>query len=300
MPIPDKEVLRWAAGKLGGGEVTVVRGLREGGSPWLLQAGDPQAGERLAVLRTGEAGRESWFATEAAAISVAITAGIAAPAVLGYDDGSATGIPQLLLERLPGSSRIPRERDEGRLRALGAAAARIHAVDQAPSASLPPRDRSITEVDFDQIRREQGASRLLLEAEEIVASTRPDGERIAFVHGDLWHGNTMWDDGEMAGIIDWDMAGTGPAGVDLGSLRCDAALCYGPEAADDVLAGWEEAAGHPAANVGYWDAVAALCSPPDMGWFVAAIGDQGRPDLDRALLIDRRDAFLRQGLSQLS
>lgn len=133
-----------------------------------------------------------------------------------------------------------------------------------------------------------------------MAATRPEDDRLGLVHGDLWHGNTMWDSGALSGLIDWDMAGVGPAGVDLGSLRCDAALCFGIEAADHVLAGWEEEADRSAENVAYWDAVAALASPPDMGWFVKAISDQGRPDLnDRPLMTARRDAFLQQALSRL-
>jgi len=49
----------------------------------------------------------------------------------------------------------------------------------------------------------------------------------------------------------------------------------------------------------YWDVVAALATPPDMGWFPAAINAQGRLDLDRAALLQRRDTFLRQALDCL-
>ena len=65
-------------------------------------------------------------------------------------------------------------------------------------------------------------------------------------------------------MLDWDCAGVGPAGIDLGSLRCDAAWCHGAEAAEQILRGWEAEAGRPASDVPYWDAVAALASPPDM------------------------------------
>jgi len=91
----------------------------------------------------------------------------------------------------------------------------------------------------------------------------------------------------------------GPAGVDLGSLRCDAALYHGLACADDVRRGWEEAAGRAAADVAYWDVVAALSTPPDMGWFVGAIAGQGRPDLTREILVERRDAFLADALRRL-
>jgi hypothetical protein len=59
-------------------------------------------------------------------------------------------------------------------------------------------------------------------------------------------------------------------------------------------------AGTPAIVVPYWDAVAALASPPDMGWFPTSMAAQGRPDLTRELMLERRDAFLGAALSQLA
>ena len=287
---PDRPALDWVAGLLGCTDVTAVRGLREGGTPWLLRAG-----QRNVVLRTGRPHERVQFRTEAAALEVAAKAGIAAPPLLGYN-----GDVLMLLDGLPGTSRIPLEPDERRLRAYGAAAARIHAVPLEPSEALPTRDRPLADLDFAQLRREHGASRLLLDAEEVVAASRPAGEPVAFTHGDLWQGNTLWDGGTLSAVLDWDAAGVGSAGVDLGSVRGDVAVCFGVEAIDLVLAGWEEQAGHPAANVGYWDAVAALATPPDMGLVAATIADQGRPDLnDGPLLNARRDAFLQQALDRL-
>jgi aminoglycoside phosphotransferase (APT) family kinase protein len=292
---PGSAALEWAAGILDCAEVTTVRGMREGGTPWLIQAGEHQA-----VLRAGDlrhlAQLRTQFVTEAAALEVAAKAGLPVPALLGHDDDALL----MLLEWLPGASHIPAEPGEDRLRAIGAAAARIHAVDFEPSEVLPLRERPIADVDFARIRREHGASTLLIDAERIVADSRPPAERVAFTHGDLWHGNTLWDGGELSALLDWDAAGAGAAGVDLGSLRCDAAICYDLKAADLILAGWEAGAGRRPENLAYWDAVAALASPPDMGWVAGAIADQGRPDLDDGpLLTARRDAFLRQALSRL-
>jgi hypothetical protein len=55
----------------------------------------------------------------------------------------------------------------------------------------------------------------------------------------------------------------------------------------------------PATDVPYWDAVAALASPPDMGWFPVSMALQGRPDLTREVMLERRDAFLGAALSRL-
>jgi hypothetical protein len=65
------------------------------------------------------------------------------------------------------------------------------------------------------------------------------------------------------------------------------------------LAGWEHSAGRPADDVAYWDVVAALSTPPDMGWFVQTIVSQGRPDLTKDVLVDRRDEYLRSALDEL-
>jgi aminoglycoside phosphotransferase (APT) family kinase protein len=46
----------------------------------------------------------------------------------------------------------------------------------------------------------------------------PDGE-LVFVHGDLWQGNTVWIGDSCSGMIDWDAAGAGSPGIDLGTLR---------------------------------------------------------------------------------
>jgi aminoglycoside phosphotransferase (APT) family kinase protein len=292
----DEEVFDWASAVLGA-EVTLLRGLRHGGAPWLLRAGC-----REVVLRVARAEQAAETATEVAAMAYAARvarAGVPVADLLGYDLAERTGYGLVLTSRVPGTSVIPPEPDPERLRALGAAAARISSVEVSPAPTLPVRSRPIEAEDFAGLRREQGASGLLRAAEAAVAATRPDDGRLGLVHGDLWHGNTLWDGGTLTAVLDWDCAGVGPAGIDLGSLRCDAAWCHGVEAAEHIRRGWEAEAGRPASNVAYWDVVAALASPPDMGWFPVSMALQGRPDLTREVMLERRDVFLDDALSRL-
>jgi len=294
---PDPEVVAWASAVLGT-EVTVLRGLRHGSSPWLLRAGG-----REMVLRVGRAELVAETATEVAAMSYAASvAGAAVPVaeLLGYDLAVRTGYGLVLTARVPGTSVIPPEPDPVRLRALGAVAARICSVELTPAPALPFRSRPIEAEDFAGMRRDQGASDLLRAAEAAVAGARPAADRFGLVHGDLWHGNTLWGAGGLTAVLDWDCAGVGPAGIDLGSLRCDAAWCHGVEAAGHILRGWEAGAGRPASDVPYWDVVAALACPPDMGWFPVSMAAQGRPDLTREVMLERRDAFLDAALGRLA
>ena len=119
------------------------------------------------------------------------------------------------------------------------------------------------------------------------------------MHGDLWHGNTLWSGDRCTGIVDWDCAGAGSPGIDLSGVRFDAALMFGLAAAEPVLEGWQLATGQRADHVAYWDVVAASCTLADMGHTVPVMHDQGRPDLNAGILGQRRDAFLSAALTRL-
>ena len=204
----DAEALDWASAVLDI-EVTVLRGMRHGGSPWLLRAGD-----REVVLRVARAEQAAETATEVAAMTHAARVGGAifpVAELLGYDLAERTGYGLVLTACMPGTSVIPPEPDPERLQALGAAAARISSIELTPAPALPVRSRPIEAEDFAGMRREQGASDLLRAAEAAVAATRPDDGRLGLVHGDLWYGNTLWDDGRLTAVLDWDCAGVGPA-----------------------------------------------------------------------------------------
>ncbi|MDQ1465709.1 MAG: hypothetical protein QOH10_124 [Actinomycetota bacterium] len=268
-----------------------VRGLRAGGSPWLLKTSTQSA-----VMRVGTADDIALLRIEQAGLEVAARTGVPVPRVVATE---FSGDPAaLLMEMMPGSSAIPSQRPPLRLRALGAAAALLHAVLVPAAVRLPRRDRPIGPVDFDRLRAEAPAQELLQRAEEARDSYRPRSD-VGFVHDDLWQGNALWVGDRLTGLIDWECAGVGPAGVDLGALRLDAAMCFDVDAADDVLAGWEAEAGRRADDVAYWDVVAALSTPPDVGWFAGTISAQGRPDLTRELLEQRRNRLLSSALDEL-
>ena len=294
MPSLEPALLQWAVrGAAPGADVTEVRGLRDGGSPWLVRL-SRDGMERSVVLRVGT--DPAPLRTEVAALQLAAEHHLPAPRLLAAElDGA---VPVVLVEQVPGSSAIPPDRPSARLRTLGRTAATLHAIRLEPGPALPRRDRPIGSVDFAALRRQHPPNSLFTEAEQRMADPPPPIPGV-FVHGDLRQGNALWTGGTLNGLIDWDCAGSGHPGIDLGSLRCDAAICFGPDAAPDIQQGWEEVAARPATDVPYWDVVAALSTPPDMGWFPSAIAGQGRPDLTQAVLLRRRDEFLNAALTRL-
>jgi aminoglycoside phosphotransferase (APT) family kinase protein len=296
---PSDSLLRWA-GAVTGGDVRLVRGLRRGGSPWLVRV--EGAASYDAVLRVGTTDNPNGIATEAAALRIVRRHGVRAPRLIAVDaEGTGPGVRALLETAVPGSSRIPSTPVPDRLRAAGAAISVLHGIEHRPTDDLPLRVRPIAASDFTAARRAGGTATtpLLDAAADLIAQSPVPAAGPVLVHGDMWHGNLLWREDHVVAILDWDMAGVGPHGVDLGSLRCDAALLYGIEAADLVLDGWLGTGRRPPAALPYWDAVAALNTPTDMAEFIPAIHDQGRDDLDAAVVNERRDVFIRSALDAL-
>jgi aminoglycoside phosphotransferase (APT) family kinase protein len=333
--VPD-EILRWAAGVDGpGAQVTHVAQLRTHSGPWLVSI-ERDGAVTEAILKSGPAvDWRSEYACEAAGLAFASQRGIHVPRLLG---GRLDGDPvALLIERLPGTTDIPAAPDAQRAGALGEAAASIHRIPLRPSDRLPLRERHTSWTDFSTWRRwarryrettpsrrdpvlgdfvtqhpgwttaaartefESIASTPLLDAaDERVHRARPSHRPTVFVHGDLWQGNVLFDDGRCSGVIDWEVAGAGHPGVDLGCLRWDGALLYGDVAfRDEILAAWEEAIGQRLPDIAYWDAVAALNVPSDLAGLEASYREHGRGDVDGPTLDSRRDAFLEDALSRM-
>jgi aminoglycoside phosphotransferase (APT) family kinase protein len=290
-------VLRWAASQVGAGARPVaVKGLRAGAGPWRLRI--DRGGTVLeAVLRVGDTHSRQLLATEAAALTFAEAHQLAAPRLLAVDlDGAAAGRPALLMTVLAGTSTIPAVASVTRLQALGAAAATLHRVATGPGPDLPLRTRPLADVDFAAMRRATGSSPLLEAAAEHLNQLPMPQAGTVLVHGDLWQGNTLWTGDRCVGILDWDAAGVGHPGIDLGTLRLDAAVVFGLPAAAEVLEGWQQATGQTADAMAYWDLVAALTTPTDMATWLPVVHDHGRVDLDAATLNRRRDAFLHAAL----
>jgi aminoglycoside phosphotransferase (APT) family kinase protein len=263
------------------------------------------------------------FATEAAALTFAEQHKLAAQRLLAVNLEGIDGVLAILSTVLPGRSKVP---DIRSLRALGAAAATLHAVPLSPRPDLPLRTRPRQGEDYvrqrcwaaryDEASEAQKAAILeevlverpgwpadrarqwlmgcrttpLIQAaeERLRQVPLPEGETV-FVHGDLCGDNTVWTQDAFVGIIDWEGAGAGHYGVDLGNLRFEETLHFGLSAAAEVLEGWQQATGQEATRIAYWDLVAALNTPADLVRWA--------PGLPGAT--ERRDAFLRAALDRL-
>jgi Ser/Thr protein kinase RdoA (MazF antagonist) len=134
---------------------------------------------------------------------------------------------------------------------------------------------------------------------QVVDECQPSAVPDALVHGDCWQGNSLWAGDEFRGFIDGDAAGSGSPGIDLGTIRLDAAFFFGTAAMEDVVTGWAETSGRPVVDVAYWDLVAALTSPIDLVEWLPNLQRLGRPDLDAATMAARREESVRRAIAAI-
>jgi aminoglycoside phosphotransferase (APT) family kinase protein len=299
---PPERTLDWVLGVIGAGaRIVETRTLHGDEPPWQLRI-EHSSGTTHAVLRipTPPGINASMVATGAAALELAERHGLLAPRLIDADlQGDVAGVSATLETLVPGTTAWPATSSVERLRAAGAALARVHTVVMAPREHLPFRPRPIAVDHFAHARRKgwMPTTPLLQAADDVIrAHGLPLGETV-FVHGDVWPGNLLWAGDEVAALVDWKTAGVGAPGVDVSELRKQVAIIFGPEAPDLVLEGWERATGTKAQDVSYWDAVAALNTRTELddgyrsgGW---------APLLDTAGATDRRDEFLRVALTNL-
>jgi aminoglycoside phosphotransferase (APT) family kinase protein len=79
------------------------------------------------------------------------------------------------------------------------------------------------------------------------------------LHGDYWPGNTLWRDGALVAVIDWEDAATGDPVADIGNARMELCIAYGAAAAREFVRQYR--ALRPAVDLStlpHWDLYAAL------------------------------------------
>ncbi len=298
---PSAESLVWAARTVApGAVVTGARPIGGATGPWLLDIrGAPVASVVLRVGELGDANSRRRFGVESAALRVAERHGIGAPTVIGVDlDGEGSSQMKILSSFLPGTSTVPVVATRDRLMGLGRAVGVLSRVSAIDDGELPVRVRPLSDIDF-AATRDAGDSTPLLEAgQRYVRSVSIPTTGYVVVHGDCWQGNMLCRNDEVVGFVDWDAAGVGPPGVDLGSLRCDVAMYFGLAATEPVYEGWQAVTGEPFELLAYWDVVAALSTPTDLSEWMPVIEGHGGPAVAATTLTDRRDEFLEAALDR--
>ena len=228
-------------------------------------------------------------AREVVALDALLGAGIPAPTLIAALDDGSTAAAGVLMSELRGRPLFDLP-DPGAIRDVLTA---IHAIDPAPLARFRYRgyheDARLDRPSWWQDRSawERAVTR--------TSTARPSGPD-TFIHRDFHPGNLLWSSGRFQGVVDWVNACVGPAAVDAAHCRVNLALLFGPERADETIAG------DPA-----WDIELALgildwedrANDHWPGAVPSALAALGAPSVDVTTARWRLEAFVGRALAEL-
>lgn len=233
--------------------------------------------QRIVVRRYGEADlhRNADLAAEFRLLQILQAAGLAAPAPYYLDRWCEFfPTPSIVLEYVEGQPEFAPANLKNYLEQFATHLARIHQVrhtlavhpnsleHQAPTvdlAFLPPqadryaaalRSRPAT---MDESLQE-GRIRALLESVWPVPLQNP----AVLLHGDYWPGNTLWRDGRLVAVIDWEDAEVGDPLADLGNSRMEILWAFGSDAMEEFTQIYRSLSELDFTALPYWDLWAAL------------------------------------------
>ena len=230
--------------------------------------------EKLIVRRHGEVDlsqNPNVAADEFELLRILQAEGLLVPAPHYVDRaGEIFGTPCLVIDFIEGSTESTPASVESVAAQLAAQLARIHTID------LVKWDLS-----FLPLQAERCASRLATQRAELdtfldeariretLNSARPltQRNRSVLLHGDFWPGNTLWLNGQLTGVIDWEDAGTGDPLSDLGNSRLEMLLTLGIDAMDRFTERYLSMMPIDITDLPYWELCAALRPIAGMpGW----------------------------------
>jgi aminoglycoside phosphotransferase (APT) family kinase protein len=215
---------------------------------------------------------------------------------LADESGTIMAGPWLLAEHADGSPLTSPPAPAGFTRKLAAVLARVHhtAIARDDVTGLPEM-RDVAASRLGRIRASLDHALSEPAIRSALAANGPPIERnpAVLLHGDYWPGNTLWLDGDLVAVIDWENAARGDPLADVGNARLELAMLFGAAAQNDFTTQYRTLMpGLDFSALPYWDLYAALRP-------TGAMADWGLPPaaLERAQHAHREftAAALRQG-----
>ena len=254
---------------------------------------------RMVVRRHGDTDLE-WnpevAADEFRLLRILQAAGLATPAPRYLDrSGEIFSTPSIVLDYIDGQSEFaPRDLNEYLVQ-FATHLARIHHIrhmsdvpGHAGADHSPPIDLSFLPQQVDRYAAkvrsrpavvdetlQEGRIRDLLEAVWPVPQRNP----AALLHGDYWPGNTLWRDGRLVAVIDWEDAEVGDPLADLGNTRMEILWAFGLDAMQHFTRVYRSMNELDFTALPYWDLWAALRPASNLA---AWAGDETREVAMRA------------------
>lgn len=192
-------------------------------------------------------------------------AGMAVPRPVFLDE-SCDLFPEqvVVLEYVGGTMGMPADSEADPLEAFVDFLARLHSLDIAllELTFLPHMETKVTRKLRELADREGEQTEEVWQIGEALLSIPRLPERtnpIALIHNDYWWGNTLWKDGELVAVIDWEDAVLADPLADLANSRLEVLWTLGQEGMERFTRRYQELAPQiDLTNLPFWDLFNAL------------------------------------------
>jgi len=219
--------------------------------------------------------------------------GLKVPKPLLVDvSGDCFDRPYLMLEYVPGKIDFELENGVSNARKMARELAAFHA------AGKPNRDLGLPHV-CDLFK---DALSEIPDTDEPAKKVRaalgpvwplPDRNPMTLLHGDYWTGNVLWQDGEIAAVIDWEDASLGDPVADVAIARLEQAFNAGFEAMEAFTIEYRSRSDIDWADLAFWDLVATVRP-------LRYLSDWGLDDADEAEMRSVLSEFIDQTVGRIS
>ncbi|HEU5380967.1 MAG TPA: phosphotransferase [Ktedonobacteraceae bacterium] len=190
------------------------------------------------------------------------SAGLAAPEPYFFDtSGEIFSVPYLVMEYIEGEPELAPVDLPDFLLQFARHLRRIHQIDSSTAnlAFLPEVEQNYIEKlrerpsNIDE-SLDEGRIRNVLDAVWPLTPRNPS----VLLHGDFWPGNTLWKDGQLTAIIDWEDARRGDPLADVANSRLEILWAFGIDAMQRFTHQYQSMATLDFTHLPYWDLCAAL------------------------------------------
>lgn len=279
-PFPTNEQLERLREAIGAGSLAHQRRI-DGGLGCTMDVLS-EGGTRLVLRRYGQwstdDGREV-AARETRALELMQRTNIPAPAPIWMDRDGIFDEQAILISFIEGSPDLTPANPFDWAESLARVLARIHDVrlEEGDQEIFPPGAgedaRRIQENPEYVLEHPLGED--LLRRRLLLASRDLESDQV-FSHTDFWPGNTLWDNGAITAVVDWESPATGDREMDVAYCSLDIRYLGMDRVAEHFVKSYRDETGNALPNLSHWEAV-GLCRPmPDIGDWVPAWMAMGR------------------------
>jgi aminoglycoside phosphotransferase (APT) family kinase protein len=231
--------------------------------------------------------------------------GLAAPMPYHLDlSGQILAAPYLVISYSEGEMVFSPADLTGHICQLAVQLARIHAVNPVTVdlSFLPQGGQGCAELERPSKNTEFDENRIRTALR--ASGPLPPGNAAALLHGDFWPGNSLWQNGRLTTVIDWEDAQLGDPLIDLAQSRSEIVWIFGFEAMEMFTRHYQSLTDLNYRNLPYWDLCAALriirLIGGDLTGFAAYFGEYGRTDITEATLSEDIGSFITQALEKMA